>query len=134
MNKPYLKKEPHQQPRGQATIEFALVIPILLAILYFVTAFSVVFYAYVTMQMAVREGTNAVVHNPRQTVSQIQNTVRSYVVTLDQGQLNVIVEPADPSLWLPGVQVSVSGIYTVNLPIQALGPIQFKTTSVMTIE
>jgi Flp pilus assembly protein TadG len=122
------------QERGQALIEFAMTLPILLMVLFSVAGFALLFYSYVTMQLAVREGTNAIVHNPRQTVSQIQDTVRSYLVTLDPSQLTVVVEPSDPTAWASGVQVSVSGYYTVNLPVQALGAIQFSTTSVMTIE
>jgi len=123
-----------RQPKGQALVEFALTLPVLLLVLFAVTSFALLFYSYVTMQMAVREGTNAIVHNTHQTVSQVQDTVKSYMVTLDQSQVSVGVEPNDPSLWLPGVQVSVSGVYTVSLPVQVLGTIQFRTVSVMTIE
>ncbi|MBI5879826.1 MAG: pilus assembly protein [Chloroflexi bacterium] len=129
-------KKPIREPgaRGQAFVEFALTFPVILMVLTFVLGFAVVFYSYVTMQMAVREGTNSIVHNPRQTTTQVQDTVRGYLVTLDPGQLTVVVEPSDPSSWVSGAQVSVSGLYNVVLPVPALGTFQLRTVSVMTIE
>jgi len=56
------------------------------------------------------------------------------VVTLDQSQLTVLVEPSSPSSWGPGAQVSVSGLYNVVLPVSALGTFQLRAVSVMTIE
>jgi len=119
---------------GQALVEFALTFPIILMVLLFVVGFALVFYSYVTLQMAVREGTNSIVHNPRQTTAAVETTVRGYVVTLDQSQLTVLVEPASPSSWGPGAQVSVSGLYNVVLPVSALGTFQLRAVSVMTIE
>lgn len=115
-------------------VEFAMTLPALLTVLFGMAAFAVLFYSYVTMQLAVREGTNSIVHNTHQTVSQIQDTVRSRMVTLDRNQVNVIVEPSDPNTWIQGVQVSVSGVFTLSLPVDALGTIQFRAVSVMTIE
>jgi Flp pilus assembly protein TadG len=122
------------QPQGQTFVEFALTLPALLLVLFGLAGLAVLFYSYVTMQLAVREGTNSIVHNTHQTVSQIQDTVRSHMVTLDRNDVNVIVEPSDPNTWIQGVQVSVSGVFTVSLPSNALGTIQFRAVSVMTIE
>ena len=122
------------QPQGQTFVEFALTLPVLLLVLFGLAGLAVLFYSFVTMQLAVREGTNSIVHNTHQTVSQIQDEVRSHMVTLDRNDVNVIVEPSDPNSWIQGVQVSVSGVFTVSLPSDALGTIQFRAVSVMTIE
>jgi Flp pilus assembly protein TadG len=130
---------------GQALVEFTLMFPIFLAVLIGLVGFSLLFYSYATLQLAVREGTSAIVHDPRnQTTTSIQNLVRSRSFALDPSQLSILVEPTDSSQWISGVQVSVSAVYYVPLPtvsvpmggraVFLLGPIPIKAVSIMTIE
>ena len=119
---------------GQSLVEFALMLPILLMVIFGVAGFAALFYAYLTLNLAVREGASSLVHNPKQTVSAIQTTVLSRTVTLDQSQVRVDVQPSDPTQWLSGVSVGVTGFYTVSTPIAAYGPIHFQAQSIMTIE
>jgi Flp pilus assembly protein TadG len=135
-----------KKERGQAMVEFAFVFPIFLGVLIGLAAFSILFFSYVTLQLAVREGTSAIVHDPaHQTVSSIQTLVRSQSFSLNtaSSQLQILVEPPE-SQWVSGVQVSVSAAYyvpmpTVNIPVLGngtirLGTIQIRAQSVMTIE
>jgi hypothetical protein len=103
-------------------------------VMFAVGGFAVLFYSYVTLNLAVREGASSLVHNPKQTVSAVQATVRSTMATLDPTQLTIDVQPSDPTVWLSGVTIAVTGIYTVGTPISAYGPIHFQAQSVMTIE
>ncbi len=131
--------------RGQSLVEFAFVVPVFLGVLIGLAVTSILFYSYVTLHLAVREGASAIVHDPRnQTVTAIQNLVRSKSFSLDQNQLSVLVEPSDKTLWVSGVQVSVSASYNVPLPEVTIpligsgaitfGSIPIRAQSVMTIE
>lgn len=151
-----------QTQRGQSTIEFALIFPLFLAVFIGLVYFSVLFYSYVTLQLAVRQGASALVHDPRTTIYSIRSDVCNAGFSFTRSQMSVKVEPPDTagtspvscaSLdpnegayagWASGVSVSVSGYYTVPLPnvsipisgnsIVILAPIPIQAQSVMTIE
>jgi Flp pilus assembly protein TadG len=125
---------PHRRRRGQSLVEFALILPILLMVMFAVVGFAVLFYSYLTMNLAVREGASSIVHNPKQTVSAVQATVLDSMATLDRSQVQIDVQPSDPRQWLSGVTIAVTGFYTVSTPVAASGPIHFQAQSVMTIE
>jgi len=127
-------------------VEFAFVFPIFLGVLIGLMAFAILFFSYVTLHLAVREGTSAIVHDPRhQTVDSIKTIVRSSSFSLNQdpSQLQILVDPAADQ-WVSGAQVSVSAAYfvplpSVNIPILGnsairFGTIQIQAQSVMTIE
>ena len=143
----------HKNEKGQALVEFTLMFPIFIAVLIGLAAISMIFYSYVTTQLAVREGTNAIIRDPTgQTilkdsagqVEAVKKIVRSYAFSFDPSGMTILVEPTDPAQWLPGVQVSVSATYYVPLPTVnmylpgganlKLGPIPLKAVSIMTIE
>ena len=128
------KSRKSERQSGQAAVEFALTFPVLMIVLTALMGFAVLFYSYLTMELAVREGTSSITHNPAQTVADIQTVVRNSMVTLDQSQVSIDVSPSQPSTWVSGVQVSVSALYTVNVPLNPVGPIVFQAQSVMTIE
>ena len=123
-----------RQRPGQSMVEFALILPVLLMVIFAVGGFAILFYSYLTLNLAVREGASSLVHNPKQTVSDVQATVLSTMATLDPSQVTIDVQPSDPTEWLSGVTVAVTGRYTVGTPLAAYGPIQFQAQSVMTIE
>jgi Flp pilus assembly protein TadG len=123
-----------RQRKGQSLVEFALMLPILLMVMFAIGGFAVLFYAYLTLNLAVREGASSLVHNPKQTVSTVQATVLSTMATLDPSQIRVDVQPSDPATWLSGVSIAVTGFYTVGTPLAAYGPIKFQAQSIMTIE
>ena len=124
----------HRNQAGQSAAEFALTFPVLVLVLTGLAGFALLFYAYLTMQLAVREGTNSIVHNPSQTVAKVQTTVKGAMVTLNPTDVSIDVEPSDPSLWVSGVRVSVTAYYIISVPINPPGPIRFQAQSVMTIE
>jgi hypothetical protein len=126
-------------------VEFALILPFLLVIIIGIMGFTLLFFSYVTMQNAVREGTSAIVHKTQQiTVAEVRQIVISATVTLDRDSMHIDISPNDPSAWNSGVRVSVSGYYTVPLPtitiptlngsIEVIRPFQIHADSIMTIE
>ncbi len=132
--------------KGQSTVEFAFVFPVFLGVLIGLASFALLFYSYLTMQLAVRQGASALVHDPtHETVADIQNIVISNSFSLNASSLNVVVAPSDTSQWVSGAPVSVSASYTVPIPtvsipmigsgrVVLLGPIPISAVSVMTIE
>lgn len=145
-----------QRAHGQSLVEFAFMFPIFLGVLIGLMAFSILFYSYVTLNLAVREGAGVIVRcpslncdtprlnngNPIRTIEDIRTYIREKSFSLNIGQMNILIEPSQ-SQWVVGAQVSVSASYNVPLPQVAipmqnstlhLGTIQIYAQSVMTIE
>lgn len=133
---------------GQSMIEFALTFPLFLGVLIGLVGLAVLFYSYVTLQLAAREGASAIIHNTQLTPQQVQDIVRSMSISLDPSALNVQVEPDTGDLnrdRIPGTRVTVTVSYTVPLPsvsipnfsgssFRILGPLTISAVSNMTIE
>jgi Flp pilus assembly protein TadG len=136
-----------KRERGQALVEFAFVFPIFLGVLIGLMSFAILFYSYVTIQLAVREGASAIVHDPKHQyingTGGIKELVISKSFSLNTSQLTVVVNPTETQ-WVSGAQVTVLAAYyvplpTVNVPVLGngtirLGTIQISAQSVMTIE
>jgi Flp pilus assembly protein TadG len=148
--------------KGQSTLEFALVLPVFLGAFFGLVFFSVLFYSYVTLQLAVREGASTLVHHPEQSIYSIRSEVCNSGFAFIRGQMSVKVEPPDTagtaasscaSLnasegpytgWQTGIAVAVTGFYTVPLPnvsipingssVVLFSPIQIQAMSVMTFD
>jgi Flp pilus assembly protein TadG len=126
--------------RGQSLVEFAFVFPIFLGVLIGLMVFAILFYSYVTLHLAVREGASAIVHCPSlncdtptlndgstklRNIENICTLVRQKSFSLGgtsgtgcsaQGGLTILVEPTNTAQWVTGAQVSVSAVYLVPLP------------------
>lgn len=141
-----LQRRPKKQPQdGQAMVEFALTVPLFIAIFLGFILFAMIFYSYLTVTLASREGASSLVRDPKQTVTDIQNRVRSTSISLDPNALSIKVEPSSTADWLPGVKINVTAVYTVPIPSISIpnlkgpaykffGPLPVTSTSVMTIE
>ena len=153
-----------KKDRGKSATEFALMFPIFVATLIGLASISVLFYSYVTAQLAVREGASALIRNPSMKIGLVRNTVCTNTFAFDLSQVSVKVEPPDNagtaavscssvntnevafSGWSSGRMVVVTAFYNVPLPtvriptlssgggLVLLGPIQIKTVSQMTME
>jgi Flp pilus assembly protein TadG len=126
-----------KKQKGQASVEFAFIFPIFLGVFIGLVFFSLLFYSYVTLQLAVRQGSSLLVHNPQDTIYTIRSTVCNSAFAFAPAQLTVYVEPPDTNLtcsatscmcstlnategayqgWQSGVSLAVTGYYTVPLP------------------
>jgi Flp pilus assembly protein TadG len=147
---------------GQATIEFALIFPVFLGVFIGLVFFSMLFYSYVTLQLAVREGASTLIHHPQYTIYAIRSQVCNSGFAFTPANLSVKVEPPDTAstpaqsctslnagegaytAWQSGISVAVTGYYTVPLPsvaipigastVEILRPIQIQAMSVMTFD
>ncbi|SDC72171.1 MULTISPECIES: TadE/TadG family type IV pilus assembly protein [unclassified Candidatus Frackibacter] len=126
-----------RQKRGQALVELALVLPVILLILFGIVEFGRVFHAYLVITNAAREGAReGAISNSD---SQIQSTVETAVdPSLDLNNLNIKISPSQANR-SRGDSVKVEVKYNVDLftPVvtQLLpDPFPISSASVMRIE
>ena len=99
---------------GQSLVEFALVLPIFLLVLFSIVDFGMAFHAWITVTNSAREG--ARLGAVRAPATDIEQRVRDTADSLDQEDLTVIVTNAEGD---PGesVVVDVSYGYTMITPM-----------------
>jgi len=132
----YLKRED-----GAAAVEFAILLPILIVILFGTIEFGLILYDQEVITNASREGARygIVIGSPRPTTSQIQNVVNTYLTNsgLNAGNATTKVTGAQGTSG-SNLTVSVSFPYTyMVLPnfVAGLGSnINLGATTVMTLE
>jgi Flp pilus assembly protein TadG len=108
-----LTGRPRKREDGQSLVEFALVIPIFLLVLFAIVDFGMAFHAWITVTNSAREGARiGSVHAPAATIEQ---RVRDTADTLDQGNLSVTVTNADDQGGQPGESVVVDVSYSYSL-------------------
>ena len=98
---------------GQSLVEFTLVLPIFLLVLFAIVDFGMAFHAWITVTNSAREGARiGSVHAPS---AAIEQRVRDTSDTLDQGNLSVTVTNADDQGGQPGESVVVDVSYSYSL-------------------
>ena len=115
-----LAGHPRKGEDGQALLEFALVLPIFLLVLFAIVDFGMAFHAWITVTNSAREGARiGAVHAPS---AAIEQRVRDTADTLDQDDLSVTVTNADDQGGQPGesVVVDVSYSYSLMTPLADL--------------
>jgi len=102
---------------GQTLVEFTLVLPIFLLVMFAIVDFGMAFHAWITVTNSAREG--ARVGAVRATSGEIEQRVRDTATSLDQGELHVAVTNAEGQ---PGgsVVVDVSYSYSMMTPLADL--------------
>jgi Flp pilus assembly protein TadG len=94
--------------RGQATVELALILPVILVVLFGIAEFGRAFSDYLTLQHAVREGARSGVTGA--TDLEIAARVQACAPNLDPSRLSVTIAPAE-SMRLRGDYLTVSVAY-----------------------
>ena len=102
---------------GQTLVEFTLVLPIFLLVLFAIVDFGMAFHAWITVTNSAREG--ARIGAVRATSGEIEQRVRDTATSLDQTDLSVAVTNAEGQ---PGgsVVVDVSYSYSLITPLADL--------------
>lgn len=98
--------------KGQAIVEMALVLPILLLIVFGIMEFGRVFNAYLVITNASREGARQGVVGGTDT--QITDSVKAAAGTLDLSKLTVTINPTATSR-VRGAQLTVQVGYSVKI-------------------
>jgi Flp pilus assembly protein TadG len=105
------------QESGQTLVEFALVLPIMALLLFAIVQFGVLFWTYIDLTSAAREGARkaAVSRNDPNAVQTVKNTVAAATSVVDDSADTVTVTPAQP--WTSGQDVDVKLSYPYKLNI-----------------
>jgi Flp pilus assembly protein TadG len=100
--------------KGQATTEFAVVLPILVVLLFGIIQFGIAFKDYLSLTDAVRAGARkaAVSRNLSDPVGATRTAVRTAAADLDPAKLP---DPAVVSTWQPGTDVKVTAQYPYRI-------------------
>ena len=115
-----LAGRPRKAEDGQSLVEFALVLPIFLLVLFAIVDFGMAFHAWITVTNSAREGGR--LGSVHASAAAIQQRVRDTADTLNQDDLTVTVTNADDQGGQPGesVVVDVSYSYSLMTPLADL--------------
>ena len=106
---------------GQAMVEFVLVAPILLLLVFGIIQFGILFNNYQALTDAVRAGARqaAVSRTLPDPVGTTKNRVTSAASDLEASDLDITVDPYDPQngthSWAQGGDVTVSATYPYSI-------------------
>jgi Flp pilus assembly pilin Flp len=104
--------------RGQTMVEFTLVLPVLLVVLFGIIQFGITFSNYVALTDAVRAGarTAAVSRSSSNPVSDVKARVMDASGDLDSTKVNV-PDPVTPTGWVHGGDVTVTATYPYSISL-----------------
>ena len=134
-----------ERGRGQALVEFAIVLPVFFLLVAGMFDFGLGIYSDLTLVNAAREGARLGVIDPGNT-SAIETRVRAMAGNLDPAKLSVTVACERPSgtsftactspMWLPGdaTKVTVDYKYSMFFPVLFGTEIPLSSESKMRIE
>jgi hypothetical protein len=107
-------KEAGDKDSGQAMVEFAFTVPLIIILFVSVVGFSFLLYFFVTLNSCAREGARYVIGHPQATDTQIATYVRGRGGILNQNSITVTVSPALAARQ-PGANVTVSVAYPFQI-------------------
>lgn len=124
-----------REEQGQTMVEFALVGPLLLVIVFAVIQFGVVYNDYVTLTDATRVGARKAAVSRQEANPEVaaENAVRNSASGLDQGDLNVTIAA---TAWEHGEDVTVGATYPYEIDLLGLvvASGQLETTTTERVE
>jgi Flp pilus assembly protein TadG len=134
--------------RGTAIVEFAIILPLLLVLLFGIIEFGIILYDKAVITNASREGARAgiVSQDPRVSDSEIKQVVKnycqSYLVTFGSDAIDdahIAITPANRDGLPFGSDLTVTVNYRYDfivLPnfVSAILPVQMQATTVMKLE
>jgi len=109
-----------KREHGQAIVEMALILPLLLLLLFGVIEMGRIGYAYITVSNAARAGGRVATIGA--TDSEINSSIQNAATSLDQGSLTIDITPTQ-GLRLSGQGVTVEVAYPVQLVIPLISNI-----------
>jgi len=106
--------------RGTAVVEFALVLPVLLMVLFGIFQFGLLFYNYIDLTSAGKDGARVAAVSRAKTdgVQAIKDAITKSTSAVDDSQLSITVSPPQP--WKAGDTVTVHITYPYTLSIMGL--------------
>jgi Flp pilus assembly protein TadG len=142
---PNPEQEPERRQRGQALVEFSIILPVFFLLVAGMFDFGLGIYSDLTLVNAAREGARVGVIEPGD-VAAIETRVRAMADNLDPAKLNVTISCERPSgstfvscsnpKWQPGdaTNVTVDYQYSMFFPLLFGTEIPLSSESKMRIE
>ena len=139
------EKEPKHRGRGQALVEFSIILPVFFLLAAGMFDFGLGIYSDLTLVNAAREGARLGVIDPGNTAA-IESRVRAMAGNLDGSKMTVTIACERPSgssfssctkpMWMPGdaTSVTVDYDYTMFFPLLFGTEIPLSSESKMRIE
>lgn len=122
--------------RGQAMVEFTLILPLLLVLILGIYQFGQTYADYIQVTNAARDGGRKalVSRTDASGVADVVSTAKNATWWLDKNQMNVTVSPGQP--WTTGqnVTVTVTYPYSINLLGFVVGSGTLKSTTTVRME
>ncbi|MGM8212317.1 TadE/TadG family type IV pilus assembly protein [Virgibacillus sp. W0430] len=122
--------------KGQAIVETALILPILLLLLFGITDFGRVFHASLTLDHAGREGARAAAIGTEDHV--ITGKIRDATSSLKEDNVSISIAPAGKGNRESGTDVTITLVYPIDFltPIigQFIGSFNLENKTVMRVE
>ncbi|WP_252502108.1 TadE/TadG family type IV pilus assembly protein [Sporosarcina sp. Marseille-Q4943] len=122
--------------RGQALVETALVLPILLILLFGITDLGRVFHAYLTLDHAGREAARVAAVGAED--GKINEKIELATSSLIQDKLIKDIDPKPKANRTSGTEVTITLNYSIDLltPLisHLIGPIKLENKTVMRVE
>jgi Flp pilus assembly protein TadG len=110
-----MKRNPHRNEQGQTMVEFTLVLPVLMVVLFGIIQFGITFNSYVALTDAVRAGarTAAVSRLSSTPTADTVDRVKNASGDLDSSKVSVTVT----STWVHGDDVTVKATYPYSISL-----------------
>ncbi|NPV07432.1 MAG: pilus assembly protein [Anaerolineae bacterium] len=130
---------------GQEAVEFALSVPLLMALIVGFLYMGLILYSQVTLTNAARVGTSYLVREPLASDDEVENVIRARLGILDQTAVTIEISPPRDER-VPYVQVDVSLRYNAPVPtisfpnfgggspIAVVRPLQLRADSTLNVE
>ena len=124
-----------KRQEGQALVEFAIVIPLLLLIVLGIMQFGILFNNYLTLTDAVRAGARqaAVSRTDVDPEQKTKDRVKQAAGHINDASLEITVDPYDPAkdthTWAAGGDVTVKATYPFTLSMLGLVVMSGKLSS-----
>ena len=114
-----LSRRKMRQEQGQTMVEFALVMPVLLLVIFGIIQFGVLYNDYISLTDATRVGARkaAVSRQTSDPVGLAKTAVRNAASDLDASKLTVAVTA---TVWAAGADVTVATSYPYELDIMGI--------------
>lgn len=126
-----------QRRNGQATVEFALVLFFLLALIFGILEVSRLIFINAAVDNGAREGAHYAALNPpgtsRYSEEGLRNAVLSKMTLVESSNVNITLQTGNICDFCP-ITATVSYGWTTLVPILNLSPINLNSTSVKLIE
>jgi Flp pilus assembly protein TadG len=125
-----------RRSRGQAMVEFTLILPLLMLLIFGIYQFGQTYADYIQVTNAARDGGRKalVSRSDASGVADVTTAAKNATWWLDKSQITVAVSPNQP--WAQGqtVTVTVSYPYSINLLGLVVGSGTLKSTTTVRME